>query len=101
MAAEQDRDTRVDFARWFVEHDDVEEAAAVLEPGDELILGRSDYRALEAALARRGLCARYQDRRVSVLAREAGSSDEPLAAGPRKPPARVATAAKPAAKKSA
>ena len=95
MAANEDRQARADVARWFIDHDEVDEAARVLEPGDELTLGRSDYLDLAAALGRRGLGARYEERRVSVLAATQASGDL-LAAGPRRPPVRMAGPVAPA-----
>lgn len=80
--------TRVDFARWFVEHDDVDEAARMLEPGDELVLGQSDFLDLAAALDRRGLSATYEDRRVSVRAGQGA-----MATTTRRPPLRTPSAA--------
>jgi hypothetical protein len=86
MAASPESDARAQLARWFIDHDEVEEAAATLEPGDELTLGRSDYLDLAAALSRRGLSARYEQRLVSVVPQATGDA---LAAGPRRPPARM------------
>jgi hypothetical protein len=82
MATDDEREARAQLARWFVEHDDVDEAARLLEPGDQLTLGRSDARNLEAALGRRGLSAGYEERRLLVR----GVVPE----GARKPPARAA-----------
>jgi hypothetical protein len=94
--------TRADWARWFIEHDDVGEAARVLEPGDGLFLGRSDYLSLDAALARRGLSASYDFGRVVV---RAPAVTDPvardLAANSRKPPARAVPFAPSSAKKTA
>jgi hypothetical protein len=87
--------TRCDFARWFIDHDEVDEAARVLVPADELELGRSDSLDLAAALARRGLAASCEGRRLLVRAREE------LSAGGRKPPARIAPAPATAAKRTA
>lgn len=88
--------TRAEWARWFLDHDEVDEAARVLAPGDELSLGASDQRDLAAALARRGLSAALQDRRLVVQP----AASPALAAAPRRPPARAAAApAIPAAKK--
>jgi hypothetical protein len=94
MAAEHEDEswTRGDWARWFVEHDDVGEAARVLQPGDELSLGQSDYVALADALERRGLRTRYEHRRVTVLPAD-------VKAGARKPPLRAAAAPAAAARK--
>jgi hypothetical protein len=61
-----ERWTRADWARWFVDHDEVDEAARVLEPGDELTLGESDALALVAALSRRGLGASQERGRLVV-----------------------------------
>jgi hypothetical protein len=82
---------RADWARWFLDRDEPDEAALVLEPGDELVLGRSDYLNLAAALARRGFSATYELQRVSVV----GS------ASPRKPPLRATPASPSEAKKTA
>jgi hypothetical protein len=61
--------TRADWARWFVFQDEVDEAARVLQPGDGMLLGRSDYLNLVAALERRGLSATYDEAQglVSVV----------------------------------
>jgi hypothetical protein len=88
--------SRADLARWFLAHDEVDEAARVLEPGDELELGDSDHRDLAAALARRGLGARYEARRVVVAAPVAPAEG---AMPPRKPPARATAPAPTAIKK--
>jgi hypothetical protein len=77
MAADDQGETRGELARWLVERDEVDEAARVLLPGDEVALGKSDSLALAAALKRRGLDARYQPRRLTVTA------------ATRRPPARV------------
>jgi hypothetical protein len=87
---------RTDFARWFIDHDEVDEAAQVLAPGDQLQLGRSDYLDLAAALGRRGLAASYEAPFVVVKARGAEG-----AGGARKPPARIAPAPVTSAKKTA
>jgi hypothetical protein len=83
--------TRADWARWFIERDEVDEAARVLEPGDQLELGHSDYLGLAAALGRRGLGARYEGRQVRVEARPEGRT-APMAGelsnGSRRPPVR-------------
>jgi hypothetical protein len=84
--------TRADWARWFLFHDEPDEAARVLEPGDELELGRSDSLNLVAALGRRGLSATHDGRRVSVTSDEASS---------RKPPLRAPAATSARAKKTA
>jgi hypothetical protein len=86
MATQDEGWTRADFARWFIDHDQIDEAARVLEPGDQLALGRSDYLDLAAALGQRGLSARYEDRQATVLP----SSN--LAASTRRPPLRGPTA---------
>jgi hypothetical protein len=80
---------RTELARWFIDHDEVDEAARVLAPGDGLELGRSDALALAAALTRRGLSSRYEERHLRV--------GEGSALGGRKPPARTTPA--PVAKK--
>jgi hypothetical protein len=85
--------TRADWARWFIEHDDVDEAARLLEPGDQLTLGQSGYLDLAAALARRGLAASYEDGSLRV---RPGTG---VPSGARKPPARVAPAAPASARK--
>jgi hypothetical protein len=90
MATQDEGWTRTDFARWFIDHDQVDEAARVLEPGDQLALGQSDYLDLAAALGRRGLSARYEDRRATVLPASNLASD--LHASTRRPPLRGPTA---------
>jgi hypothetical protein len=82
--------TRAEWARWFIDHDDVDEAARVLEVGDQLALGRSDYLDLAAALQRRGLSAGYELGQVTVQV-----------AAARKGPARTTPAPRTAAKNTA
>ena len=67
--------TRLEVARWFIDHDEIDEAARVLQPGDELDLGHSDALALAAALGRRGLSATQEERRLRVT--EAGFGAQP------------------------
>ena len=86
--------TRLEVARWFIDHDEVDEAARVLVAGDQLDLGPSDARSLTAALGRRGLSAVQEEGRLRVT--EGGG----LGATARKPPAR-ATPVPDAAKKTA
>jgi hypothetical protein len=86
MARQEEAWTRTDFARWFIDHDQVDEAAKVLEPGDQLVLGQSDSLDLCAALSRRGLSARYEDRQLTVLPPSNMAGD--LASSARKPPVR-------------
>lgn len=111
-ARDDDAETRADFARWFIDRDQIDEAARLLEPGDQLMLGRSDFQDLAAALARRGLGATWENRLVvvqpsagAVLARTTATSSlsGDLAASARKPPLRgsAATAGSDASKKSA
>ena len=45
----------------------------MLEPGDRLELGHSDYLGLAAALGRRGLSASYEGRQVQVEAQAGGA----------------------------
>jgi hypothetical protein len=68
----------------------------VLEPGDEVALGQSDYRNLAEALARRGLSATYDVGRVLVHA-----PDPAEAASSRKPPIRAGASSSNQAKKTA
>jgi hypothetical protein len=75
MTRDDEAQSRAELARWFLDHDEVDEAARLLEPGDELELGRSDSLDLAAALSRRGLSGSYEDRRFRV--------NPPAAAGPR------------------
>jgi hypothetical protein len=96
MTGAEEAQTRTELALWFIDHDEVDEAARVLAPGDELELGRSDYLDLADALARRGLTAAYDHPHVLVVEPE----DSALATAPRKPPARAAVAPR-AAKKTA
>jgi hypothetical protein len=94
--------TRSDWARWFIEHDEVDEAARVLEPGDQLELGHSDYLGLAAALGRRGMSASYEGHQLQVGARAEGRVDAmsgQLSNGSRKPPARQTPVGTPAVKK--
>jgi len=86
--------TRVEVARWFIDHDEVDEAARLLVAGDQLELGRSDALALTAALDRRGLSAVQEEGRLRVT--EGG-----LGAMSRKPPARTTPAPGAASKKTA
>ena len=93
MAGQDEGWTRIDWARWFLDHDEVDEAARVLQPGDQLALGRSDYLDLAAALSRRGLRSSYEDRQAHIKegAGQASRGDTltgDLAASDRKPPAR-------------
>jgi hypothetical protein len=87
MTRDADALARVELARWFVEHDEIDEAARVLAAGDEIPLGPSDYLGLAAALTRRGgLGARYEMGRAIVHA----VGDSPMT---RRPPLRTAPAA--------
>ncbi len=83
--------TRADWARWLVHRDEPDEAARVLEPGDEIALGRSDSFNLAAALDRQGLASRYDgdQGRLAVVG----------AASPRRPPVRAPSPAPAAASK--
>jgi hypothetical protein len=105
MTRDDEAQTRAELARWFLDHDEVDEAAAVLEPGDELELGRSAALDLTAALSRRGLPASYEPRRLRIEAPAQGGAVESLvgdlAASARKPPARTAAAVAAPAKKTA
>jgi hypothetical protein len=99
MTGDDEAHNRAELARWFLEHDEVDEAAAALAPGDDLELGRSAALDLTAALSRRGLSASYEPRRLRVEA-PASARDGAveslvgdLAASARKPPARTAAAA--------
>ncbi len=53
--------SRSECARWWLEHDDVDEAARTLEPGDQVAAGKADFRDLREALERRGLTAIYEE----------------------------------------
>jgi len=97
MTGQEEAQTRTELALWFIDHDEVDEAARVLAPGDELDLGQSDYVDLAAALSRRGLTAAYDHPHVRVVVPD----DNAMATAPRKPPARVASKAASAAKKTA
>ena len=92
MVEDEAARARVECALWFIHHDDVDEAARVLEAGDELVIGTSDYLDLAAALSRRGLTASYQRPHLLV--------QRPDPTGARKPPQR-APAPAPSAKKTA
>jgi hypothetical protein len=93
MPGPEETQTRTELALWYIDHDEVDEAARALAPGDELDLGQSDYQALAAALHRRGLAASYRHPHVRV--------EGTLAATARKPPVRATPAATDAAKKTA
>jgi hypothetical protein len=97
MTGQEEALARTELALWFIDHDEVDEAARVLVPGDELDLGTSDYLDLAAALSRRGLTALYDHPHVRVLEPESPA----LAAAPRKPPARAGARAARVAKKTA
>ena len=64
---------RSEWARWWLDHDEADEAARALEPGDEVVLPRNDSRDLAAALSRRGLAATYESGVLFVNA--AGAAD--------------------------
>ena len=86
--------SRSEWARWWIDHDEVDEAARALEPGDVLPVGKADFLDLSAALVRRGLTARYEDGSAFVytpaqaqqLRAEMGEPSQAPEA--RKPPAR-------------
>jgi hypothetical protein len=97
--------SRSEWARWWIDHDEVDEAARALEPGDVVALGHSDFLNLQAALVRRGLTAQYEDGSAFVYTpaqaeqlAEAGRPStgidtrpvEPRTPDARKPPARSA-----------
>jgi hypothetical protein len=96
MTADDQPSTRADWARWFLFRDEPDEAARVLEPGDELELARSDYLDLAAALSRRGLTATYEGGRAVVRS----EAQDPAADG-RKPPLRAPAGSPALAKKTA
>jgi hypothetical protein len=97
--------SRAEWALWWLDHDEVDEAARVLEPGDSVVVTGTDFRDLSAAVARRGLVAVFEDGRAFVYTREQArqassdvSSDlgaDSLASTERRPPARVAPAPMP------
>lgn len=80
---DDDASVRAELARWFIDHDEVDEAARVLRPRDELLAGKSDYLALLAALGRRGLAAEYDEARRTVFVSPGSGSSA------RRPPARA------------
>jgi hypothetical protein len=100
--------SRSEWARWWIDHDEVDEAARALEPGDVLALGQSDFLNLRAALVRRGLTAQYEDGSVFVytpaqaqqLIAEQGGAPS-AASDTRKPPARSSAPPVARAKRSA
>jgi hypothetical protein len=104
MTRDDDAQSRAEVALWFLDHDEVDEAAKVLLPGDELELGRSVSLDLAAALSRRGLSASHEPPRLRVNPPAATGGIESivgdLAQSARKPPARTAVAGLTAAKKS-
>jgi hypothetical protein len=100
--------SRSEWARWWIDHDEVDEAARALEPGDVLVLGQSDFLNLRAALVRRGLTAQYEDGSAFVYtpaqaqqlqAEQGGALSTPSDA--RKPPARSPAPPTARAKRSA
>ena len=100
--------SRSEWARWWIDHDEVDEAARALEPGDVLVLGQSDFLNLRAALVRRGLTAHYEDGSAFVytpaqaqqlLTDEAGPAAAPSEG--RKPPVRSSAPPAARAKRSA
>jgi hypothetical protein len=107
--------SRSEWARWWLNHDEVDEAARVLEPGDVLSVGKADFLDLAAALLRRGLTARYEDGAAFVYtpaqAQQLGGEtnvggdamNAPAVTSPaaRKPPARSAAPEAPRAKRTA
>jgi hypothetical protein len=72
MTPDDESSSRAELARWFIDHDEVDEAARVLAPGDELVLGKSDFLDLAAALGRRGLAGEL---RASPRARAGARGD--------------------------
>ncbi|HEY0705564.1 MAG TPA: hypothetical protein VGG33_02140, partial [Polyangia bacterium] len=62
--------SRSEWARWWLDHDEPDEAARAVEPGDEVKLSRTDALDLAAALARRGLTASYESGVLFVSMRE-------------------------------
>ena len=92
--------SRSEWARWWIDHDEIDEAARALEAGDVLVVGKADFLDLSAALRRRGLVARYEDGAAFVYtATQEGEGD--AATLDRRPPLR-STPAQPAhAKRSA
>jgi hypothetical protein len=90
--------SRSEWAHWWLDHDEVDEAARALEPGDSLAITRADFRDLAAALARRGLVGVFEDGNAFVYTREqvqtmaaAGDLDA-MALGERRPPGRTTPA---------
>jgi hypothetical protein len=100
--------SRSEWARWLIDHDEVDEAARALEPGDVLVTGQSDFLNLRAALVRRGLTAQYEDGSAFVytpaqlqqLQAEDGSAPANSSEA-RKPPARSPAPPTARAKRSA
>jgi hypothetical protein len=99
--------SRGEWALWWLDHDEVDEAARILEPGDTLAVTRADFRDLAAALGRRGLVGLYEDGQVFVYTREqarqvAAESDlGAVGTSERRPPARTTPMPAPAAKRTA
>jgi hypothetical protein len=106
--------SRSEWARWWLDHDEVDEAARALEPGDVLAVGKADFLDLAAALTRRGLTAQYEDgsafvytpAQVQQLRTELGdaaAAPVPSPSGDRKPPVRspAPASARPDVKKTA
>jgi hypothetical protein len=106
--------SRSEWARWWLDHDEVDEAARALEAGDVLAVGKADFLDLAAALTRRGLTAQYEDGAAFIytpaqaqqLRAETGDAVAATAPTPspdRKPPVRspATAAARPGVKKIA
>ena len=91
--------SRSEWARWWLDHDEPDEAACALELGDEVVLPRNDARDLAAALARRGLAATYDNGVLFVTAAAASDATASVTSelgtvgerGPRRPPQRASS----------
>jgi hypothetical protein len=101
MREEEPGWSRSEWALWWLDHDEVDEAARALEPGDALTITKVDFRDLAAALNRRGLVAVYEDGQAFVYTREQAPQAEPVVAGERRPPRSNPAAPVTAAKRSA
>jgi hypothetical protein len=100
MQDDEDRDwSRMDWARWWLDHGDVDSASEWLRAGDEVRATEAEFAAIADAVARRGLCALHdagvayvyspdEGARLADLVRQMELPDQPGVE--RLPPSRVA-----------
>jgi hypothetical protein len=82
--------SRAEWAHWWLDHDEPDEAARSLEPGDEVAISRIDALDLAAALDRRGLGAAYESGVLFVSSRDEAPVEQ-SDRGQRRPPLRAPT----------